>query len=234
MREEAIQLAGQRAIAVGEREGARILVVILHGFLMEPADLSPFARSLGLPAWYLFPEGPIEASRGRSFWHVDPERRAAALAAGPRDLAAEHPPGREEARTQLAAFLSEASAAAPGLPLVLIGFSQGGMLACDLILHAGEGGLALPPIAALLLLSASRVAFDEWAPRLHRVHGLPVLISHGRADADLAFAAGEALRDALIMGGADITWLPFDGGHEIPLLVWRHIRKLLMRLANPG
>ncbi|MGE5183235.1 MAG: hypothetical protein ACM31C_14295 [Acidobacteriota bacterium] len=28
-------------------------------------------------------------------------------------------------------------------------------------------------------------------------------------------------------GGAHVTWLPFDGGHELPLVVWRGLRKFL-------
>jgi phospholipase/carboxylesterase len=56
-------------------------------------------------------------------------------------------------------------------------------------------------------------------------------VSHGQADADLAFAAGEALAALLQRGGATVTWVPFTGGHEIPLVVWRAIRKLLAGLS---
>ena len=31
---------------------------------------------------------------------------------------------------------------------------------------------------------------------------------------------------------ADVTWQPFDGGHEVPLVVWRHLRKFLFGLAR--
>ena len=58
-----------------------------------------------------------------------------------------------------------------------------------------------------------------------------MLVAHGRADAELAFVAGELLRDFAIAGGATVTWLPFDGGHEIPLVVWRALRKQLLGLA---
>jgi phospholipase/carboxylesterase len=64
-----------------------------------------------------------------------------------------------------------------------------------------------------------------------RLRGLPVLVSHGRADADLAFAAGERLRDLLAGGGADVTWVPFEQGHEIPLEVWRALRKFMTTLS---
>src|SRR6185295_11481995 len=119
------------------------------------------------------------------------------------------------ARAALIEFLAAARAAHPGLPLVLGGFSQGGMLACDTVLVGGTD------VEALVLLSASRIAFDEWQPVAARLAALPVLVSHGDADADLAFAAGERLRDFCRVSGARVTWQPFDGGHEIPLAVWR-------------
>ena len=71
----------------------------------------------------------------------------------------------------------------------------------------------------------------EWQPLVERLRGLPVLVSHGRADPDLAFSAGEALRDLLAGGGADVTWVPFEQGHEIPLVVWRGLRKFLAPLS---
>jgi phospholipase/carboxylesterase len=61
-----------------------------------------------------------------------------------------------------------------------------------------------------------------------------VLISHGRADSDLAFAAGESLRDCLTTAGAATTWVPFDQGHEVPLVVWRRLRKFLLERCVTG
>jgi phospholipase/carboxylesterase len=59
-----------------------------------------------------------------------------------------------------------------------------------------------------------------------------VLVAHGSRDAELAFAAGELLRDFARAGGAEVTWLPFQGGHEIPLVVWRALRRQLRQLAS--
>ncbi|MCA9678053.1 MAG: hypothetical protein H6708_33360 [Kofleriaceae bacterium] len=227
MREERIEVAGVPTIAVGEPDAEHV-VVLLHGFMMEPGDLAPFAHSLGLRAWWLFPEAPLPASpRGRAWWHIDPDRRLEALAIGPRDFAGQHPPDLPAARELLGRFLDDVVARAAGRPLVVGGFSQGGMLLTDTLLRAPR------PVDAVMLLSTSRIAFDEWPPYLApcALRGVPVLISHGRADDDLAFATGEALRDCLVEAGADVTWLPFDEGHEIPLPVWRAIRKLVQRVG---
>jgi phospholipase/carboxylesterase len=217
-------IAGLRTMVVGPDSDARFLVVMLHGYAMTPEDLAPFARSMGLAARFYLPEGPLESelpTRGRAWWPVDQERKARALAAGPRDLFAEHPHDTAEARDRLSAFLREVRATSGGLPVAIVGFSQGGMLACDLVLREGT------PVAALALLSSSRIAADEWTPLATRVKGVPVFVAHGREDDDLAFAAGEGLRDLLASGGATITWVPFDQGHQIPLVVWRRLQKFL-------
>jgi phospholipase/carboxylesterase len=194
---------------------------------MVPEGLSPFARSIGIPARFLLPEGPLDANpEGRAWWPIDGELRARALASGPRDLSGEHPEGVSGARARLLAFLDDERSRSGVPPVALAGFSQGGMLACDTVLRAQ------PEIAGLALLSSSRIMLDEWTPLVHRLAGLPVLVSHGEGDADLAFSAGEALRDLLAEAGARVTWVPFDEGHEIPLVVWRALKKFLNQILR--
>ncbi|HMC55215.1 MAG TPA: hypothetical protein VKH19_08605 [Gemmatimonadaceae bacterium] len=211
-------IAGLRTIEVAGGDDS-LVVVLLHGYAMTPEDLAPFAASMGVPARFLFPEGPSSAMpAGRAWWPIDPETRARALAAGPRDLAHEHPEGAPRARAMMLAFLD---AIAPSDRLVLGGFSQGAMLVCDVLFRDA------PRVDALALLSPSRISVDDWLPHVSRAKGLPVLVSHGTHDADLAFSTGEAVRDLFINAGARVTWTPFDGGHEIPLPVWRALRKFL-------
>jgi phospholipase/carboxylesterase len=222
--EATIHLAGLPAIAVGDATNARAVVVLLHGFMMTPGDLAPFAHSMGGDVYYLFPEGPVAAApQGRAWWHIDPIARAEALARGPRDFAPQHPPDLASTRARVTALLDEVDALAAGRRLVVGGFSQGGMVIADLLVRAPRR------LDAVALLSSSRVAFAEWPPLADTrpLADLPVLVSHGDADPDLAFSTGEALRDAMLAAGAAVTWLPFSGGHEIPLLVWRRLRKLI-------
>src|SRR5205085_8383656 len=94
-------------------------------------------------------------------------------------------------------------------------------LNCDALFRDGLD------VDGLALLSTSRISIDDWLPNVARAKGLPVLVSHGKSDADLAFTTGEAVRDLFISAGARVTWVPFDGGHEIPLPVWRALRKFL-------
>lgn len=222
MNADSLDIAGLRTLVAEPGAPPRLLVVVLHGYAMRPEALAPFAFSMGTPARFLLPEGPCRAEpEGRAWWELDVVARAAAMAVGPRDLATAHPPGAAHARERLLRFCRDARARWPGLPMAIVGFSQGGMLACDLLVREDVG------VAALALLSASRISLDEWRPGLHRLQGLPVLVSHGLGDPDLAYTAGEALRDMCQSAGARVTWVPFDGGHEIPLVVWRALKKFL-------
>jgi phospholipase/carboxylesterase len=194
---------------------------------MEPADLAPFAASIGVPALFLFPQAPLPGpSRGHAWWDVDSETRSLALSQGPRDLAAQHPLGLRAASERLASFLDAATRLFGVRRMVVGGFSQGGMLATDCLLHGSRR------VEGLVLLSASRLAVRDWQPLRERLRGLPVFVSHGRMDTDLAFSAGEALRDFMLASGAQVTWAPFDGGHEIPLVAWRGLRKFLHSLLQ--
>lgn len=216
----------QQCIAIETSSAPPVTVIMLHGYAMEPEELVPFVHSMGVPGRFLLPCAPKAAwPRGRAWWSVDTDARAAEQAAGARDLAFTDPPGRAEARRQLAEILLLERTRHPSRPCVLAGFSQGGMLACDTLLYEDVS------VDGLALLSSSCIDFNGWYPRRAKLQGLKAMVAHGRHDADLAFAAGERLRDLLIDSGASIAWVPFDGGHQIPLPVWRALRRLIRSLA---
>ncbi len=225
--ERLLEIAGLRTTVVGAPD-APMAVVLLHGYAMKPEDLAPFAHSLGVPALFLLPRGPQRCldAGGYGWWDIDSEARDAALSRGPRDLAEQYPPGLGAARAMLEQFIEAFAAEFQPRCTVLGGFSQGGMLSLDFALRGSS------PLDALVLLSASRIASADWEPKRERVRGLPAFVSHGRADPDLAFTAGEALRDFMLASGAEVSWAPFEGGHEIPLIVWRGLRKFLSALLR--
>jgi len=213
----------------------RLVLIFLHGLTMESAVLHPMVDALALPVPALIPEGPVRNDDGsRSWWAVDPAHRAARLAAGPSDLFDRHPRERPAAHAVLAATVARARTEHPGCRLVLVGYSQGGMLLMDYLLAAQSQPDVVASIAGVALLSSTCIALDEWLPHVERLHGLPALVTHGRSDADLAFSAGERLRDLLQAAGARVTWLPFDGGHEMPLVVWRALRRFVLGLTQPA
>jgi phospholipase/carboxylesterase len=240
-----IELAGLDVQLVDtlDRPAAPI-VVLMHGFSMSADDLSPFGASMAMPAVFLFPDGPIDlgdapaavaspapARRARAWWRIDTVARDAAIAAGiDRDLSGETPAGLPDARTRLVTLLDQVEARWPGRPLFVGGFSQGAILSLDMVLRTGRRP------AGLVLLSGARVDAAGVRPLMTAgaLAGLPVFQSHGRADTELSFRAAERLSAELAAAGADVTWRPFDGGHEIPLPVLRELKKFIRVNTVPG
>jgi phospholipase/carboxylesterase len=215
-----LELGGLGVLLAGgtDREGGGDgpLVVLLHGFGAPGDDLASLWRVIDAPAGtrWAFPAAPIAlggmAQGGRAWWMIDLERLLAERARGGDALGRAAPPGMSEAHVQVVAMLDALDATLKPSAVVLGGFSQGAMLACDVALRTSRR------LAGVVLLSGTLVARDEWAPLVARRHGLRVFQSHGVADAMLPYAQAEKLRDVLREGGADVTWVPFRGGHEIP------------------
>lgn len=222
MDERHTELAGLETCLISEGRAAALRVVFLHGFDMQAADLTPFAHSLAMPGVaYAFPQGPIRVSAtGHAWWESGGRPRSQSESAAARDLWNEYPAGRDAARARLGELL-DALRARHGEPIVLAGFSHGGMLACDSVLMEGTG------VCGLGALSASGIAGTEWEARQDRLKGVPAFVSHGRGDPDLAFSAGQRLAKFLTAAGATVDWLPFDGGHEIPFPVWKGLKRFL-------
>jgi phospholipase/carboxylesterase len=219
------------------------LLVLFHGFGAPGTDLVPLWRSVRVPpeVRFAFPAAPVNLDPSapadlapRAWWMIDILRlqqtlqggREAALA-----LAKEPPPpGMAEARATVEAFLDacEAKLSAPRERVVLGGFSQGAMLACDVTLRT-----ARPP-AGLVLMSGAPVSEPEWRPLATKRAGLRVLQSHGRADPILPFAGGEYLRELLREGGLEVEWIAFGGGHGIPDGVLERLGPFVSEVSAPA
>jgi len=205
------------------------LVVLLHGFAGTADDLEPFARSIGVGARFVFPEGPADLAPfgfpGRGWWPSDGTGRARAAESGEaRDLRAYEPEGLALAHEQLARLLDVLAAESGSAPLILGGFSQGAMLAFDVALRSAR------PVRALVQLSGARIAERLWEPRLPSRAGTPAFISHGRGDSDLSFAAAESFAADLTAAGWRVDFCAFDGGHEVPLVALRRLKRFLRGL----
>jgi phospholipase/carboxylesterase len=229
-------LGGLRAHWVGgddgEGGGEGPVVVMLHGFGAPGMDLVPLSSGMSVRRGtrWLFPEAPLEMPWGfdaRAWWMIDLEKLDRAIRFGEvRELAGEIPDGMPAARAMLLALLSEIEErhAAPIERVVLGGFSQGSMLACDAALRSERRP------AGLVLLSTTMLAEAEWRPLMAARAGLPVFMSHGRQDPLLPFAAAERLRDLLLDAGCPVEWHPFNGQHEIPAPVLARASTFLSRI----
>jgi phospholipase/carboxylesterase len=215
---ETCELAGLCTRVVdATTDAAQPTVVLLHGFGAPGDDLVALAPYMRVQARFVFPAAPLELGGlygdSRAWWLLDLMRLEQELRTGAiRDRRTEIPEGLPEAREQLSRLLDEVASryTVPANKLVLGGFSQGAMLSLDVALHRET------PPAALVLWSGTLLADSVWSPRLPRLAGVPVLLSHGRHDPLLPYSIAELLRDQLREAGAKVEFVEFSGGHEIP------------------
>lgn len=235
VREE--RFGGIRARLTGgeDREGGGDgpLVVLMHGFGAPGTDLIGLWRVLKVPrsVRFAFPEAPHEIAGmpgARAWWMIDFARVESAMASGPRSYASEIPPGMEEATDRVVQMLAEMQEAlgVPDERLIVGGFSQGSMAACNAVLTR-----SVAP-AGLVVLSGTPVNLAAWQAGMRGRTGLPVFQSHGSSDPLLSFAAAEALRDDMRAARMPVEWVPFLGGHEIPLPVLDGLGRFLSRFAS--
>ncbi|MDP2339434.1 MAG: phospholipase [Deltaproteobacteria bacterium] len=230
-----------RVVDDDARAGPPDLVVVLcHGFGAPGTDLISLAREcfelkphLVGRVRFVFPEGrlPLDPySGGRMWWPLDMERLQKAIATGGDFVMAEEtPPGMLESRKALKAML-EALLVQTRLPMskvVVGGFSQGAMLATDVVLRGDEAP------AALAILSGAPVCTNEWRRLAPQRAGLSVLQSHGTHDPILRYAWGKNLQTLLEDAGLDLQFVEFAGGHGIDGDVIEALAALIDAKAGP-
>lgn len=214
-----------------EGGGAGPVVVLLHGYGAPGTDLVPLWRELKVPqdVRFVFPEAPLELDfGGRAWWPIDMARLQDRFLPGAVErLTGEVPEGIDAARDALLGLLTalERDFGAAPERTIIGGFSQGAMLATDVVLRSAQ------PWGGLAVLSGTLVSHHEWLPLMNARRGLQVLQSHGRGDPVLPFAVAEQLRDELTAAGLLVDFVAFNGGHGIPGSVLEALTRLISRVA---
>jgi phospholipase/carboxylesterase len=209
------------------------LVVLMHGFGASGTDLIGLWRVLDVPrnVRFAFPEGPHQIPGmpdARSWWMIDLARAEEAMARGPKSYANEIPPGMEGATDRIVQMIQamQEKLHVPSERLIVGGFSQGSMAACNAVFTR-----SVAP-AGLVILSGTPVNLEAWRAGMRKSKpGLPVFQSHGQHDPLLSFHAAEQLRDEMRQAGLANQWLPFRGGHEIPMSVLDALGRFLSGLV---
>ncbi len=183
-------------------------VVLLHGYGSRAEDWLQFEPRLSLPGntqlvYLQAPlRGPLSGRRG--WWwlnlngHVPPGETFA-------DYSKIHPGGIQVASRLVRNYLEDVRQ-----PIILGGFSQGAMTSAEIAFRSNQ------ELAGLILLSGTTVDEERWAERFAGHRHLPIFIAHGRRDSVLPFERMERFQARLQAFGLNVTWLPFDGGHDIP------------------
>ena len=195
---------GRRAARSGR---TRSLVVLLHGYGADGADLLGLADPLGphLPdTAFVAPDAP-EPCRGNPFgfqWFPIPRLDGSS--------AEEAEAGRARSAAAIDAFL-DARLAEEGLApeaLALIGFSQGTMMALQVAPRRAA------PVAGIVGFSGRLIAPERLAAEAAVTP--PVLLVHGDADEMVPFAAMGEAADALAAAGFEVYTHASRGvGHGI-------------------
>lgn len=231
MRVQTLEVAGLRTHVVGPAD-ATVTCVLLHGFGAPGTDLVSLAGAIDAPARFVFPEAPLELGgmygAARAWWLLDLQKLEDDLRRGAsRDRRAEVPEGMSTASSMVQRLLDQVQARfnVSDEHLVVGGFSQGAMVSLDTVLHRDKR------VGGLIELSGTLISEPVWSPLLPKLAGLPVLISHGKHDPMLPYDIADALREKLVAAGALVEWLPFIGGHEIPMPVIAAISRFLKERA---
>ena len=200
-------------------------LVLLHGYGSSAEEWMPFTRTIEWP-WpgrFVFPQGlePTARPGGRGWWPLE----LGVADAGTADLAHSRPPGLTAASAAVTRLLRGWAWSSRG-DVVLGGFSQGAMVAGDVAFRSTAR------LSALVLLSGTPVDEASWRRGYAAREGMPVFIAHGRGDAVLPFSGSERIQRELASTGLRVTWVPFDGGHEIPAEVVIALNQFLRRLRG--
>jgi phospholipase/carboxylesterase len=231
-------LGGLSCRVMPEQGGKPTAVVVLsHGFGAPGDDLVPLYDELVAlkprlkRCRFVFPEAPMAIdSYSRAWWMIDAETVARLQATDPaalREFRKVEPPGMARARAMMLKLVDDVSAQIDA-PLVLGGFSQGAMVSTDVALRMEQRPLGL------VILSGTLLVEDVWRTKAKARAGLKVLQSHGREDPLLSFMTAEWLRDLLKESAFEVDFIPFSGGHAIPLNVLEKLAAFLDALLPPN
>ncbi len=180
-------------------------LVALHGWGASAHDLlglAPFL--LGGEALVICPQGPVQVPIGQGMegygWFPLSE-------GGPLDEEAFRMAGDE-----LKGFLDEALERYPADPRkrVLLGFSQGGVMAYDLALREPGRWAGLAALSSWL-----PGPLVKGIPRLDAHTGFPVFVCHGSEDPMIPIERAQESRDALLPFDVSLTYREYPMGHEI-------------------
>jgi phospholipase/carboxylesterase len=197
---------------------------LLHGFGASANDLIGLAPELALAGEWYFPHAPEEItvagmSYGRAWFPRESDAlQQAVFGTYFQNLRSLTPPGLAESARLVRQTLNRRGVAWDRL--ILGGFSQGAMVAAE-VLRQGLEERSRPVPAMVLLFSGALIA-EEWWGGVSSVDGgsaaaaVRVFQSHGRDDSILPFSEGLALAEQLDRAGFSVRFSEFDGGHTIP------------------
>jgi len=208
-----------------EGEGPFPAIIAFHGWGANAFDLLGLAPYVGTGGFLMLcPQGPMEVPLGGGpvgyGWYP-------ISMGGPRPADPDVEPAVEAA----IAFVDEAVARYPidSRKLVLLGFSQGGVMAYNLALRQPARFAALVGMSTWFPPELTQKIGDQEA-----LEQLPTLIQHGSADPAIDVARARQSVEALRSLKMPLTYREYDCGHEINAQGLRDLTNFLMeKVVSP-
>jgi phospholipase/carboxylesterase len=186
-------------------EGPFPTILTLHGWGASAHDLlglSPYLHDG--EALVLCPQGPVafQSAPGQVGYGWFP-----ITSGGPMDPA-EFAKGRDALR----AFVDEALATYPVDPrkVAVMGFSQGGVMAFDLVLRDPASFAGLVGLSTWLPNDLANTI-----PENEALENFPVLVQHGTKDPMIPVERGRETRERLTRMGVDLAYREYEMQHEV-------------------
>ncbi|MCW7540268.1 phospholipase [Aquabacterium sp. A7-Y] len=202
-RSAASRLAFQWRPASEAAAGPRPLLVLLHGAGGDETSLLPLAQRLPAHLHLVLVRAPRRMPRGGFFWYP------VHFQDGDAEIDLQQV---EAARVRLMRFIDELQRRLrfDARQLYLLGFSQGGALASTCALTSPE------TVRGFGMLSGRLLSHLEPRPgEDQRLARLCVFLGHGRQDPVLPIAHAERAAQVLRRCGAQVSFHPYEGGHEL-------------------
>jgi phospholipase/carboxylesterase len=199
-------------------------VVLLHGYGSRAEDWLQFEEKWQFPlnTRRVYPQAPLRGPHTgqRGWWWLNLDGHIPEGQQFP-DYTTTDPGG-----IVVAAKLVRELIEGERQPIVLGGFSQGAMVAGEIAFQTDQD------LSGLILLGGTPVHEEAWAEHFAGRRHLPIFIAHGRSDSVLSFEKMERFQARLKAFGLNVTWLPFDGGHELPYEVVRAINDFVGKVVG--
>jgi phospholipase/carboxylesterase len=198
-------------------------VVLLHGYGSRAEDWLQFEQQWQFPSGTrrVYPQAPWRGFGSHHGWwwlHLESYLKNGEPLP---DMSASNPGGLKASARQVRELIKGEK-----VPLILGGFSQGAMVSAEIAFQTDQ------QLDGLVLLSGTTLNEEAWAEHFAGRRHLPIFIAHGRRDPTLSFAIIERFQARLVALGMDVTWFPFDGGHEIPLTVVNEVNRFVDRVVG--
>lgn len=206
----------------------KLKVVFVHGYGANAEDLFSlwqFVDPENVQICYSIdaPNAAPGIPFGRCWWHIDMmEIQKLAMQGQHRNFSEKTPAGLDRAVQDLEGFLWEKEIVPS--ECVLVGFSQGSMLATQAVLQSSEN------YAGLVILSGNLIDKARTLELAQKHKGQKCFQSHGQQDPVLAYQYAEDLYKNLKEAQWDIKFQGFRGGHEIPNSVLQQMREFIKNL----